>query len=228
VHSLKDLPTDQPEGLYVAAVPEREDPRDVFISNHGGSLAALPAGAYIGTSSLRRQTQLRRLRQDVEAVPMRGNIDTRLKKLERGDCDALVLAAAGVRRLGFASRITKYFSEDEICPAVGQGALAIEICRDDETTLAAVKALDHVPTHQAIRAERAALRGLGGGCQLPIAAHASPANGGLRLLGVVASPDGARLIRASAVGDSEKPEDLGARVAEDLLRQGAREILDSM
>ena len=228
VHSLKDLPTDQPDGLYVAAVPKREDPRDVFISNNGSSLAALPARARIGTSSLRRQTQLRRLRQDVETVPMRGNIDTRLKKLERGDCDALVMAAAGIHRLGFDSHITTYFCEDEICPAVGQGALAIEIRRDDERARAAVMPLDHVATHQAVRAERAALRGLGGGCQLPIAAHASPAHGGLRLMGVVASPDGARLVRASAEGRSEKPEDLGAQVAEDLLRQGAREILDAM
>ena len=228
VHSLKDLPTDQPDGLYVAAVPKREDPRDVFISNNGSSLAALPARARIGTSSLRRQTQLRRLRQDVETVPMRGNIDTRLKKLERGDCDALVMAAAGIHRLGFDVHITKYFSEDEICPAVGQGALAIEIRRDDERARAAVMPLDHAPTHQAVRAERAVLRGLGGGCQLPIAAHASPVNGGLKLTGVVASPDGARLIRASAEGTSEKPEDLGAQVAEDLLRQGAREILDAM
>ena len=227
VHSLKDLPTDQPEGLYVAAVPEREDPRDVFISKNGATLAALPSGARIGTSSPRRQAQLRRLRHDIETIPVRGNIDTRLKKLERGDCDALVMAAAGIHRLGFASQITRYFTQEEMCPAVGQGALAIEIRRDDERTRTAVMPLDHIPTHQAVRAERAALRGLGGGCQLPIAAHAASSGGGLELVGVVASPDAARFLRASATGSPEMPEDLGTHVANDLLRQGAREILES-
>jgi hydroxymethylbilane synthase len=228
VHSLKDLPTDQPDGLVVAAVPEREDPRDVFIAKGAASLQALPAGARIGTSSLRRRTQLRQLRQDLEAIPMRGNIDTRLKKLERGDCQALVLAAAGVRRLSFDSRITAYFSVEEICPAVGQGALAIEIRSDDAGTREAVAMLDHAPTHRAVHAERAALRGLGGGCQLPIAAYASRAEGGMRLLGVVANPEGTKVVRASAVGAANKPEELGARVAEELLKQGARELLNSL
>lgn len=227
VHSLKDLPTEQPEGLYVAAVPEREDPRDVFISKDGTALSQFSPGARIGTSSLRRQTQLRRLRPHLEIVPLRGNIDSRLKKLDRGDCDALVLAAAGVRRLGFESRITHYFSHDEICPAVGQGALAIELRRDDAKILAAVRPLDHYPTHQAVRAERAALRELGGGCQLPIAAYASHDGDRLRLLGVVASSDGAKIIRASAMGANQNPEELGARVAQDLLKQGARSILDT-
>jgi hydroxymethylbilane synthase len=225
VHSLKDLPTDQPEGLRVAAVPEREDPRDVLIAKNGTPLSALPSGFRIGTSSLRRQTQLRHLRPDIETVPMRGNIDTRLNKLERGDCHALVLAAAGVRRLGFTARITSYFSADEMCPAVGQGALAIELRTDNAGALEAVAALDHAPTHRAVRAERAALRELGGGCQLPIAAHASGSGEKLKLVGVVASADGKEMIRGSALGALDRPEELGARLAEDLLKQGARAIL---
>jgi hydroxymethylbilane synthase len=228
VHSLKDLPTDQPKGLFVAAVPAREDPRDVFIARKGVSLWSLLPGARIGTSSLRRQTQLRHLRPDFETISVRGNIDTRLNKLERGDCQGLVLAAAGVRRLGFETRIANFFSADEMCPAVGQGALAIELRTGDAGTLEAVTPLDHVPSHRAVRAERAALRGLGGGCQLPIAAYASESDGGLKLMGVVASPDATRIIRASALGTAENPEELGARVAQDLLKQGARAILDSL
>jgi hydroxymethylbilane synthase len=228
VHSLKDLPTDQPQGLVVAAIPEREDARDVFIARDVASLQAMPAGARIGTSSLRRRTQLRQLRPGIQAIPMRGNIDTRLKKLERGDCQALVLAAAGVRRLGFESEITAYFSVEEMCPAVGQGALAIEVRCDDARTREAVAMLDHAPTHRAVQAERAALRGLGGGCQLPIAAHSWPSDGSLRLLGVVANPEGTKIVRASAAGPEGNPGELGARVAEDLLRQGARELLGSV
>jgi hydroxymethylbilane synthase len=228
VHSLKDLPTDQPEGLYVAAVPGREDPRDVLISRGGVPLAALPSPARIATSSLRRQAQLRRLRADVRFVEMRGNVDTRFNKLERGDADALMLAAAGVRRLGFESRVTRYFSTEEICPAAGQGALAIEIRRGDEKTLGAVAPLDELSAHRAVRAERAALRELGGGCQLPIAAYAVASSGSLALLAVVASPDGARLLRARATGASDGPEELGAEVAQELFSQGARELIAAM
>ncbi len=224
VHSLKDLPTDQPKGLFVAAVPAREDPRDVLISG-GVPLASLPSRARIATSSPRRQAQLRRLRADIEFVAMRGNVDTRLNKLKRGDADALMLAAAGVRRLGFESRITAYFSPDEICPAAGQGALAIEIRRGNKKTLSAVEPLDDPAAHRAVRAERAALRGLGGGCQLPIAAHAEPSNGGLKLLAVVASPDGSKLLRAIITGPSQAPEELGERVAHDLLSRGAAELI---
>jgi hydroxymethylbilane synthase len=228
VHSLKDLPTVQLEGLYVAAVPEREDPRDVFISKNGQLLSELPPGSRVGTSSLRRQAQLRGLRNNLEIVPLRGNLDTRLRKLERGDCDALVLAAAGVHRLGLKERITAYFAPDEMCPAVGQGALAIEIRRGDERIGRAVAPLDHPVTHLAVRAERATLRSLGGGCQVPIAAHATLEGTELRLLAVVASTDGVRIIRASAVGPSSDPESLGARVAEHLLKQGASAILASI
>ncbi len=225
VHSLKDLPTEQPEGLYVAAVPEREDARDVFISRNGQPLASLSAGSRVATSSLRRQAQLRMLRRDLKVVPLRGNLDTRLKKLDRGECDALVLAAAGLARLGLAERVTSTFAIDQMCPAVGQGALAIEIRRGDQRIERAVEPLDHGATHQAVRAERATLRRLGGGCQVPIAAYAVADGHGLRLLGVVASTDGDEVIRASAGGSTDDPEGLGAIVAQDLLRQGARAIL---
>jgi hydroxymethylbilane synthase len=226
VHSMKDLPTDLPPGLGVAAVPEREDPHDALVSKGGVALHQLPAGARIGTSSLRRQSQLLALRSDLVMVPMRGNVDTRLRKLERGDCEALVLAGAGLKRLGFAGHITSWFSETEIAPAVGQGALAIEIRLQNAAAKAAVAPLDHAPTHQAVRAERAMLDALGGGCQLPIAAFAKHSSGKLRLMGVVAEPAGARVLRANASRAPDDPEDLGKRVAAELLRQGARELLN--
>ena len=230
-HSLKDLPTEQPTGLYVAAVPPREDARDVFVSKDRKRWTELPTGSRVGTSSLRRQTQLRSLRKDLEIVPLRGNVDTRLKKLDRGDCDALVLAAAGLRRLGLGDRATEYFEVEEMCPAVGQGAMAIEIRRGDDRAERAVKPLDHVPSHQAVRAERALLRCLGGGCQVPIAAYAwleEDRSQQLKLVGLVASLDGTSIIRASAAGSLSDPETLGAMVAEELLAQGARALLDSM
>ncbi len=228
VHSMKDLPTERPSGLVVAAVPEREDARDVLISRDGKRFTELPAGARVGTSSVRRQSQLRKLRCNLELVPMRGNLDTRLKKLERGECDALVLAAAGIHRLGLRGRITEYFALDQMCPAVGQGALALEIRQADERIERAVKPLDHTPTHQAVRAERALLRHLGGGCQVPIAAHATPEDERLNLLGVVLSLDASTLIRATASGPISDPEGLGARVARDLLEQGAQAILKTI
>jgi hydroxymethylbilane synthase len=228
VHSLKDLPTEQPAGLALGAVPEREDARDVFISRNKQSLQGLPPGARVATSSLRRQTQLRALRPDLVYVAMRGNLDTRLRKLERGDCEALVLAAAGVHRLGLTERISSYLSLEQMCPAVGQGALGIEIRADDGGAHEAVMPLDHSGTHQAVRAERATLRRLGGGCQVPIAAHAMVEAGNLRMQGLVANLDGTKLIRAQAKGPASDPEALGAAVAEDLLRQGAREILDAL
>lgn len=228
VHSLKDLPTVQPPGLLLAAVPPREDARDVLITPHAPSVMSLPAAARIATSSLRRQTQLRALRPDLVYVPMRGNLDTRLRKLERGDCEALVLAAAGVHRLGLAERITSFFSFEQMCPAVGQGALGIEIRADDPQARQAVARLDDAATHHAVRAERALLRRLGGGCQVPIAAHAELADGKLRLRAVVANLDGTQLIRAQANGPAPNAEALGADVASELLRLGAREILDTI
>ncbi len=228
VHSLKDMPVEQPSGLKLAAVPQREDARDVFIARSGKTLANLAPGARVATSSLRRQAQLRALRPDLVYVAMRGNLDTRLRKLGQGDCDALVLAAAGLNRLGLASRITSYFSPEQMCPAVGQGALGIEIRADDAQSREAVAPLDHLATHRAVRAERAVLRRLGGGCQVPIAAHAVIENGALRLHGLVANLDGTKIIRAQAQGPASDPEAVAGEVAEDLLRQGAREILASL
>ena len=241
VHSLKDLPTEQPPGLRVAAVPSRADPRDVLISSGAKPLSALPSGSRVGTGSLRRQSQLRALRGDLEAVPVRGNVDTRLKKLERGEYDALILAAAGLGRLGLSERATQYFAVDEMCPAVGQGALAIETRAGDERIVEAVMPLDDARAREAVRAERALLRCLGGGCQAPIAAHASRAGSHgtvfvpwdlradekLELLGVVAALDGSRIVRATAAAPAGDPEGLGAMVAQELLKQGAAEILRS-
>jgi hydroxymethylbilane synthase len=228
VHSLKDLPTEQPSGLALGAVPRREDARDVFISRDGHALEDLPPGARVATSSLRRQTQLRALRPDLVYIAMRGNLDTRLRKLERGDCEALVLAAAGVHRLGLTGRITSYFRPDQMCPAVGQGALGIEIRTEDPRAREAAARLDDLTTHHAVRAERAVLRRLGGGCQVPIAAHAVVENGRMRLQGLVANFGGTHIIRAWADGPVADPEALGAAAAEDLLRQGAREILNAI
>ena len=225
VHSMKDLPTDLPEGLGVAAVPEREDPHDALVSKGGRLLQNLPAAARIGTSSLRRQSQLLALRPDLKMVPVRGNVDTRLRKLDRGDFEALVLAGAGLKRLGFASHITSWFTEEEICPAVGQGALAIEISLQNAAVREAVAPLDHRLTHQSVRAERAMLAALGGGCQLPIGAYARHGSGKLHLSGVVANHEGTRVLRAGASGDPGNPEALGEQVAADLLRQGAQELL---
>jgi hydroxymethylbilane synthase len=171
---------------------------------------------------------LRALRRDLAYVAMRGNLDTRLRKLDHGDCEALVLAAAGVHRLGLAGRITSYFTFYQMCPAVGQGALGIEIRADDTSAREAVSRLDYLPAHQAVRAERAVLLRLGGGCPVPIAAYAVVEDGHLQLQGLVANLDGTQLIRAQAKGSASEPEVLGAAVAEDLLRQGAREILDAI
>jgi hydroxymethylbilane synthase len=228
VHSFKDLPTEQPPGLTVSAVPAREDSHDAYVSPDGATFSALPPGSRLGTSSLRRQSQLRYLREDIEIVPIRGNVDTRLRKLERGECDALVMAAAGLMRLGLLSRITHCFPPAKLCPAVGQGALAVETREGDGPLAEAVAFLDDPAAHTAVRAERAALRRLGGGCAVPIAAHASIAEGRLDIIGVVARPDGSSLIRAHASGPGSDPEAVGLALAEDLLRQGARHILEAV
>src|SRR4051794_37177468 len=205
VHSLKDLPTELPAGLVLAAVPPREDPRDAIV---GKRLADLPAGAKVGTSSLRRAAQLRKLRPDLVIESVRGNLDTRLRKLDEGQYDAIVLAAAGLRRLGWGDRIAETLGPDVMCSAVGQGALAIET-RESGAGFDAVRALDDVETHAAVRAERGVLGSLGGGCQVPIGAHARIEDGKLYLLGVVAAPDGSELIRAEADGPAADAEALG-------------------
>ncbi|HUI43249.1 MAG TPA: hydroxymethylbilane synthase [Terriglobia bacterium] len=225
VHSLKDMPTDLPPGLKLAAVPEREDARDVLVSNGGLGFAGLASGQRVGSSSVRRQSQLLHLRPGLKMLPVRGNIDTRLRKLDEGEFDALVLAAAGLARLGFGSRIREYFSIEQLCPAAGQGALGIETREASGPVAEAAASLDHPPAHAAVRAERALLRALGGGCAVPIAAYAASAGESLALRGVVASPSGERLLRANASGPATEPEKLGLRVADDLRRQGADEIL---
>ena len=224
VHSLKDLPTELPAGLVLAAVPEREDPRDAVI---GKRLMELPDGARVGTSSLRRSAQLRKLRPDLVIESVRGNLDTRLRKLDEGRYDAILLAAAGLKRLGWAGRIAEILPPETMCPAVGQGALAIET-RASGAGFDACSALDHAATHAAVTAERGVLASLGGGCQVPIGAHARVHGETMRLLGVVASPDGSEIIRAESAGTVDGAEALGRAMGETLLGMGARQILETV
>jgi hydroxymethylbilane synthase len=223
VHSLKDLPTELPEGLMLAAIPEREDARDAVV---GKRLADLPAGAKVGTSSLRRAAQLRRLRPDLNIESVRGNVDTRLRKLDEGQYDAIMLAAAGLKRLGWGARIAEILEPDKMCPAVGQGALAIET-RTAGAGREICGALDHAITRAAVMAERGLLSALGGGCQVPIGAYATAVDGRLRLLAVVISPEGAELVRAETEGPVADADLLGRRLGAELLERGARLILNS-
>lgn len=228
VHSLKDLPGQLDPRLTLAAVPEREDPRDALISRHGLRLTELPAGAVVATSSLRRRAQILHVRPDVRIADIRGNVDTRLRKgLAPDGPDAVVLAVAGLRRLGLDGHITEILPVDVLTPAVGQGALAVEVRADDRRTRRLLKPLDHAPTRQAVMAERAVLATLGGGCQVPLGAHALVAPDGetLHLIAVVASLDGQRLIRVERDGPLRRPVSLGRGVARELLRRGAAEIL---
>ncbi|HET9743063.1 MAG TPA: hydroxymethylbilane synthase [Terriglobales bacterium] len=224
VHSLKDLPTELSPEFAIAAIPKREDPRDLFLSSRYGSLHDLPRGARIGTSSLRRQAQLLAIRNDLEIVPLRGNVDTRLRKLESGAFDAIILASAGVARLRLSAPVQQPLSADEMCPAAGQGALAVEVRSADDATLAALRFLDHAPSRVAVGCERALLNTLGGGCQVPIGALAEPHEDGLMLRAAVADPRGGEIILEQRAGSN--PEQLGREVAQTLLRRGAREILD--
>ncbi len=226
VHSLKDMPTDLPPGLTLAAVPEREDPRDAIV---GARLADLPAGARVGTSSLRRAAQLRAVRPDLQVESVRGNLDTRLRKLDEGQYEAIVLAAAGLRRLGWAARIAELLEPGLMCPAVGQGALAIETRNGTDAAAAICARLTHTPTLLCVQAERAVLRALGGGCQVPIGAHASiGADGRMNLAAVVASPDGGQVIAHHLQGSAADAERLGGEMAQHLLANGARGILDAV
>jgi len=224
VHSLKDLPTELPEGLTIAAVPEREDARDALL---GRRFSELASGDKIGTSSLRRAAQLRALRPDLMVEPLRGNLDTRLRKLAEGRYAAIVVAVAGLRRMGWEVRITEILSTDYLCPAVGQGALAIETCAGSEAEHAC-RALDHAPTRAAVTAERALLRALGGGCQVPIGAYGFISEGELKLTAVVCTPDGERLIRRNHAGPVSEAERLGCELGSMLLEAGADEILESV
>jgi hydroxymethylbilane synthase len=231
VHSLKDLPTLTPAGLAIAATPEREDPRDALVLRAGSqsqehSLKGLAEGAVVGTSSLRRIAQLKHLRPDVRIKDLRGNVDTRLRKLDEGEYDALILASAGLRRLGFGERISAAIAQGEMLSAVGQGSLGIETRADDEGTNALVARLDDPRTRAAVQAERALLRALGGGCQVPIAAHATVEGARLKLDGLVAALDGSRVLRESIEGDAGEAKRVGEELAAKLLDRGAGELLD--
>ncbi len=225
VHSLKDMPTELPQGLTLQAVPEREDVRDAMI---GRKLDDLPAGARVGTSSLRRSAQLRAVRPDLVIETIRGNLDTRLRKLDEGQFDAIVLAAAGLRRLGWAHRITELLPEEIVCPAVGQGALAIETRDDDGTGARFARQLNHDETRTSIEAERALLATLGGGCQVPIGAYAKIGGGRIFLRGVIAAPDGGRVIKGSREGAVSDAARIGADLAQELLGKGGRAILEAV
>jgi hydroxymethylbilane synthase len=228
VHSMKDVPTELPEKLAILCVPPREDPRDALISRDGRSFMNLPRGARIGTSSLRRQSQLLHARPDLTIVMLRGNLDTRLKKLREGQFDAIVLAAAGLRRLAWAHEITEYLAPQISLPAIGQGALGIEGRRDDHFIHALLAELNHAPTKTAVLAERALLHRLQGGCQVPIAAHATLVGRRVILEGLVSSVDGKELIRDTVEGTTEDPESIGIQLAERLLARGGDKILQAI
>ncbi|GLG00911.1 porphobilinogen deaminase [Alicyclobacillus hesperidum subsp. aegles] len=223
VHSMKDVPYELAAGLVIAGIPMREDARDVVVSRAGCSLAELPNGARVGTSSLRRMAQLRRARPDLRIEPLRGNIDTRLRRAEQGDFDAVVLAAAGLHRMGWQQRIHEYLSVDVCVPAVGQGVLAVECREDDETLVNMLNRWSHPLTVTAVAAERAFLRRLQGSCQVPIAGYATVSGEGLdqviRLTGLVAHPAGSELLRLEA--DGRDPQAVGVKLAEELLARGA-------
>jgi len=230
VHSLKDLPTILPDGLVIAAITKREDPRDALVLNQKirittPTIAALPRGAIVGTSSPRRLAQLRSIRTDLVINDLRGNIDTRVRKLDEGQYDALVLACAGLRRLGMADRISAALAPAEVLPAVGQGALGVECRADDAETVELLSKLDHKFTRLACTAERALLRSLGGGCQLPIAGYAIVRDKRIRLDGLVADPQGRRLVKDRVSGALDEAEQLGMLLGARLLEQGAAALM---
>jgi hydroxymethylbilane synthase len=225
VHSVKDLPTRLPAGLELLAIPEREDPRDVLISREGLTLNRLAAGARIGTSSLRRQAQILHLRPDLSIQILRGNVDTRIRKFEAGDYDGIILAAAGIHRLGLADRVSEYLAPEVCLPAIGQGALALEGRADDSFVREVTGGLEHGASRIAVTAERALLERLEGGCQVPIAAHATINGGTLILKALVAGVNGRRLVRDSIEGPMTEAYQLGTRLAERLLERGGDEIL---
>jgi hydroxymethylbilane synthase len=222
VHSLKDLPTEDADGLCVAAIPEREDHRDALVSKGGLRFEQLARGARVGTASLRRQALIRHVRPDLEVAPLRGNVDTRVRKAQSGELDAVILAAAGLKRLGRGEVICDYL---DFLPAPAQGALGIQARAGDETVREALSALHHDPTARCAAAERELLHALGGGCSVPVGAHAVVSGGALKLDGLVAAVDGSRVIRADASG--RDPRELGRAVAAQLMDQGAKEILDA-
>jgi len=228
VHSMKDVPAELPDRLMLSTFPKREDPADALISTDGQTLDQLPHQARVGTSSLRRGAQLLHVRPDIKLVPLRGNVDTRLGKLESEDLHAIILAAAGLKRLGLSSRITQTLSFEQVLPAVGQGALGIEVRRDDEQTLSLLQFLDHKATRIAVTTERAFLKELEGGCQVPIAGLARLNDEKLSFQGMVAELDGSRILREEIIGTEDQAEEIGIALAARLLEYGADRILEKI
>ena len=225
VHSMKDVPVEFPDGLGLSIICERDDPRDAFVSSRFSSMAELPAGSRVGTSSLRRQCQLRASRPDLQILDLRGNVNSRLAKLDAGEYDAILLAAAGLKRLGLQARITTLLPPEQSLPANGQGAVGIECCLDDDELLTLLAPLEHGPTRQRVLAERAMNRALQGGCQVPIGAYAELEGDQLWLRGLVGSADGRQILRAECRGAASAPEALGQALADQLLAQGAARLL---
>jgi hydroxymethylbilane synthase len=228
VHSMKDMPADFPEGLCIGAIPERENPRDVLVTRSGRPLDKLKQGARIGTSSLRRSAQLLHIRPDIRIVPLRGNLDTRIKKLDNESLDAIVLAAAGMLRMGLADRITQLLDESVMLPAVGQGALCIEVRKDDPRIRPLVADLDHLPTRQVVVGERAFLNRLEGGCQVPIGGHGHIDGDSYTLTGLVCDVDGSNMIKMTKTGTPAQSEQAGLELADMLLSRGAGDILERL
>lgn len=226
VHSLKDVPAELPAGLTISTFPEREDPCDALISNGNLPLDQLPSKAKVGTSSLRRAVQLIQLRTDLDMAPLRGNVDTRLRKLESGELNAIILAAAGLKRLGLEHRITQIIPTDSILPAIGQGALGLEVRSDDAQTISLIHFLNHQPTEVTVRAERAFLKALQGGCEVPIACFACLKGDTVHLTGMVAEIDGTVFLRDKITGEMNQAEEIGKALAGRLLDAGAGKILE--
>jgi hydroxymethylbilane synthase len=228
VHSMKDMPAEIPAGLCIGAIPTRGDPADVLISKNDLHFSELKQGGVIGTSSLRRGAQIRHMRPDIIIVPLRGNVETRLKKLQTENLDAVVLAAAGVKRLDLEHRITEYLNSDIMLPAVGQGALSIEIRQNDPDIQPMIKALDDPHTHAIVAGERAFLNQLGGSCQVPIAGHGVISRNTFNLTGLVADLDGSRILKATLSGPTDSTETIGISLAQQLLGRGADKILEQL
>lgn len=228
VHSMKDMPMNVPEGFKLAAITEREDPRDAFVSNQYTSLQELPEGSIVGTSSLRRESQLRAQFRHLKVHPLRGNVQTRLRKLDEGQYAAIILAAAGLKRLELSNRITALLDPEQSLPAVGQGALGIECRADRDDLVELLRPLHHMETAYCVEAERSMSRVLGGSCQIPLGAFAEIVDGTLQLRGFVAQPDGTRIVSDALNGKPETGVKMGQKLAEKLIKQGADEILASL
>ena len=228
VHSMKDVPAEMPEGLDIGAILEREDPRDALVSSRFSTIGDLPHGASVGTSSLRRQCQLRAARPDLKILDLRGNVGTRLSKLDDGQYDAIVLACAGLKRLGLEQRIACAISPDEMLPAIAQGVIGIECRLDDERVADLIRPLAHLETGLRTRAERAMNAALAGGCQAPVAGYSELREGVIALRGLVGWPDGHEIIRGEISGPAEQAESMGRQLADELLARGGRPILDEL